>query len=103
MTTTSEAEQLLQFLIEIKIKAFYGKIIPLEVNQDDTILYLKEIIRRKENVLCLRQKLILNGNINLTDDKATLSDYNFTKNSTFHLKCEDVEITVNNLTENLFS
>ena len=92
----SKTVLVLQFLFEIEIK-FEEKIITLNVSQNDTILNLKEMIQGKVFIPTFRQKLIFNGNVDLTDDTTTLSDYHITKNSTFHLKYEDVKISINDL------
>nr|8J0A_A Chain A, Ubiquitin variant R4 [synthetic construct]8J0A_B Chain B, Ubiquitin variant R4 [synthetic construct] len=67
----------------IYVKTQDGKIIKLEVNDDDTILNVKKKIEEKTGIPPEDQILIYKGKV-LEDDK-TLADYNIKENDTLYL------------------
>ncbi|KAM3146788.1 hypothetical protein pb186bvf_001318 [Paramecium bursaria] len=82
-------------IMNISIKTLTGNIIPIEVNQADTILIVKTKIQEKEGYSPDQQNLIFNGI--MLENQKTVSDYNIENESILHivLRLRNKEIYVN--------
>ena len=80
--------------IQICVKTEYGKIIPLKVNRNDTIHYIKEKIQEKERIPTYQQKLFLHEN--QLKDECSLLFHEIKHESTLNLKLrlEGIQIFV---------
>ena len=68
---------------QISVKTLTGKIILVNVESSDTILYLRILIYLLEGIPPIQQRLIYEGN--QLEDSKTISDYKIQKESTLHL------------------
>ncbi|KAM3146746.1 hypothetical protein pb186bvf_001276 [Paramecium bursaria] len=82
-------------IMNISIKTLTGNIIPIEVNQADTILIVKTKIQEKEGYSPDQQNLIFNGI--MLENQKTVSDYKIENESILHivLRLRNKEIYVN--------
>ena len=69
--------------MNISVRFLNGTLIPIEINDDETIDDLKQIIDGKEGIPVAQQRLIFNGK-HLVNSK-TLNDYDIRENSHLHM------------------
>lgn len=68
---------------QILLKTLQGKTIPLEVQDSDTILSIKNRIHEKEGIPVDQQRLVFNGK--QLEDNNTINDYGISSDSSVHL------------------
>ena len=78
--------------LRIYVKSFVGKIVPLDVDEDETVLSVKSRIEAKEGMVTESQILIYNGQV--MADFGIISDYNIVEDSTIHLKLKNPSKTI---------
>ena len=69
--------------MQIFIKTLTGRTVTLIVEDDDTILNVKEKLKDKDGVDVAEQRLIYGGH--QLEDNKSLRDYNIERDSTIHL------------------
>jgi len=69
--------------MQIKIKSLTGRVMDINVENDETILALKQNLQEKEGIAVDQIRLIYNGK-QLVDDK-TLESYKIEAGNTIHM------------------
>lgn len=69
-------------IFQINVKFLTGKIIKIDVDENDTILTVKFFVKIKEGIPFDQQRIIFNKQL---EDNKTLADYNIKQNATVHL------------------
>jgi len=72
--------------VQLFVKSINGKTFSFFVNNNDTILNVKELIKNRTNIKIDDQRLIYAAKELINEN--TIQDYNIHKESTLHLACK---------------
>ena len=70
-------------IIQIFVKTLTGKHLTLDVNQNHTVISLKKLIEKQENIPIDQQRLVFDGK--QLEDEIPLCFYGIKEDSTLHL------------------
>ena len=74
--------------VQLFVKSINNKTFSFFINNNDTILHVKELIKNRTNIKIDEQRLVYAAK-ELINEK-TIQDYNIHKESTLHLACKNL-------------
>ena len=74
--------------IQLFVKSINNKTFSFFINNNDTILHVKELIKNRTNIKIDEQRLVYAAKELINEN--TIQDYNIHKESTLHLACKNL-------------